>query len=581
MATLSEFRQRVQKNLGDAISRISSGFMSLSEELKRGHVHQDVLNQADKLFKAVIESHRTIAAEMNALLDQEEKQEHLSERLTAEKHRLEVLYASGILFSSETEMKALMGKAIDTVTSELRADAGCIVLTNEEGGIDSIFSRNMNLNERPDVKDVSVSVIRQTIARSKPINADDATFENEVGRGSSIIRLGLTAVLCVPLISRSRVFGAVYLDRRNKEAPFVEADLHFALSFARQIVRGMEISMEISTLENKIFSEATMRFEDLRKEFQCSEIVGSSKKLFEVLRIASKIAPTDASVILLGENGTGKDLLAHSIHVNSRRSSKPFGVINCGAIPADLLESELFGYESGAFTGATKSKPGKLELANGGTVFFDEIGEMNVNLQAKLLRVLQTKEIERLGGIETIKIDVRIIAATNRNIPGMISDGKFREDLYYRLKVIELTIPPLRERREDIAGLVEYFLEKHRQANKKYSIVPEALQMLEAYAWPGNVRELENVIQRGIVLAKSTVIQVGDLPPELVDEEKSFPFVHGGRSLLDAETEFRRLYILRVLRQTQSKAEAAALLGINRTHFYKLLAQLEIDAEGK
>jgi sigma-54 dependent transcriptional regulator, flagellar regulatory protein len=314
-----------------------------------------------------------------------------------------------------------------------------------------------------------------------------------------------------------------------------------------------------------------------RSEFKCESIIGSSKRLLELLKLASKIAPTDASVVILGENGTGKDLLATAIHENSRRAYKPFVVINCSAIPADLLESELFGYESGAFTGATRSKPGKLELANGGTVFFDEIGEMSVNLQAKLLRVLQTKELERLGSVQTKKVDIRVLTATNRNIQEMISAGSFREDLYYRLKIFELTVPQLRERGEDIVELTESFLKKYSTPEQLFTISEESIDVLEQYSWPGNVRELENVIQRALVLAKTNVIQPSDLPPELLAQLADKPIIQPGKCLLDAETEFRRLYIIKTLRKAKSNSEAAQMLGINRTHFYKLLSQLDIQ----
>ena len=237
----------------------------------------------------------------------------------------------------------------------------------------------------------------------------------------------------------------------------------------------------------------------------------------------------------------------------------------------------MFGYESGAFTGATKSKPGKLEAGNGGTIFFDEIGELGVNLQAKLLRVLQTREIERLGGVQPTRIDVRFIAATNRNIVEMIGNGSFREDLYYRLKVVEVTMPPLRERTEDIKELAEYFIKKYSGSQGESSLSQEALDVLEQYSWPGNVRELENVVHRSIVLAKEKTIGVSDLPPELIEHSSLEPMIPLGKPLLDAETGFRRMYIIRTLRETNSVAEAARVLGINRTHFYKLLAQLEIE----
>ncbi|MEW6061249.1 MAG: sigma 54-interacting transcriptional regulator [Bacteroidota bacterium] len=562
------------------MSQLSSEFMELTSLLKASQVTADISKKVDKIFKLLIESYRKLADEYAALFDQIEKLDKSLEAMTEAKRQFEVLYSSGILFSSETEMKSLMEKAITTVVKELKADQGFIVFANEKGETESIVACNMDPDQHPQATEMSTTVIRNTLSHCQPTQYP--SFDDTFARQQSVIRLGITAAMCVPLVAKDaahaaqRVFGAVYLDRRNKERPFTEHDLVYLLSFARQIVRGFEISLEITSLEKKLVSETVMKFEDLRREFKCNEIIGSSRKLFDVLKVASKISPTDASVIILGENGTGKDLLAHVIHRNSRRAGKPFVTINCGAIPHDLLESELFGYESGAFTGAKKSKPGKIELANGGTLFFDEIGELSITLQAKLLRMIQTKEIERLGSVQSKKIDVRIIAATNRNIAEMVSSGQFREDLYYRLKVIELTLPPLRERREDIAELAKFFVDKY-VGGKTIGISAEAMNVLESYDYPGNIRELENIIQRAVVLRKGDIIEVTDLPPEIIEEEKSMPMIGSGKTLEEAENEFRKLYILRVLRQATSKSEAAQMLGINRTHLHRLLSQLGIE----
>lgn len=571
---MSDHRQKYQKLIGDSMSQLSSEFMELSTLMKSSHVSPEIVKKVDRLFKMLVEASRKQGNEMNALVDRLEHVERTLEQMAEAKRQFEVLYSSGILFSSETEMRSLMEKAITTVVKELKADEGFIVLSNEKGEPESIVACNMDPDQNPDAKEMSTTVIRNTMKRSEPTQFPQ--FDEQLARQQSVLRLGITAAMCVPLVANDKVFGAVYLDRRKKEESFVEQDLVFLLSFARQIVRGFEISLEISSLEKKLVSETAMKFEDLRRELECSEIIGTSRKLFEVLKTAYKIAPTDAGVMLYGENGTGKDLLAHVLHKNSRRAQHPIITINCGAIPNDLLESELFGYESGAFTGATKAKPGKIELADGGTLFLDEIGELSVNLQAKLLRLIQTKELERLGSIQSKKIDVRIIAATNRNIPAMVAEGSFREDLYYRLMVIELTMPPLRDRREDIAELSLSFIKKYDEG-KSISITPEALAVLENYDFPGNVRELDNIIQRAVVLMKGEAIDVADLPPEILDEDRSHPIVPNGKTLDDAEKEFRRLYILRVLRKTKSKSEAAQLLGVNRTHFYKLLAQLGIE----
>lgn len=573
----NEKRQELNKLFSEALSKISTGFMELSSSLRSINVSSEIQSQVDKLFRMMMEFNRNAVSEANILLDSFDKVLNEIERTKEEKRKLEILYSSGILFSSETEMQQLMSKAIDTVVNELKADSGFIILTNNEGEIDSIVAKNFDVEKNVDAKELSTSVVKSTITHSKPVNVQDVKVEDSLYKKTSIIRLGLTAVLCVPLISGNTVFGAVYIDRREKNNPFNENDLSYLLSFAKQIVKGMEISLEITTLEKKLISEATMKFQDLRKEFNCSTIIGTSKKLFDILKVTSKVAPTDASIIILGENGTGKELLARAIHENSRRANQPFVAINCGAIPSELLESELFGYEGGAFTGASKAKPGRIETAHKGTLFLDEIAEMSVNLQSKLLRILQTKEIERLGSVDQRKIDIRIIAATNKNIKEQISSGEFREDLYYRLKVIELVMPPLRERKEDIKLLCEYFLKKYDKNETGFTISDEALAILEEYDWPGNIRELENVIQRGIVLSKNDIIERSDLPPEIEENTSEETQVASGKSLTEAETEFRRMYIIRALRQTNSKAEAAQLLGINRTHFYKLLSQLEID----
>lgn len=571
---MSDTRQRFQKMLSDATGQISTEFMELSTLLRSAGAPADAVKKLDRLFAQVMEANRRLSGETNTAFDAAERLERSLERMTEAKRQYEVLYASGILFTSETEMRALMEKAVTTVVKELGADEGFIVLADRDGRPDGVVACNMDPESNPDAKEMSMTVIRNTIARSEPTQFPQ--FDDAMAQQHSIVRLGITAAMCVPLAAGARVFGAVYIDRRNREHGFTEADLVYLLSFARQIVRGFEISSEITTLEKKLVADAVMRFEDLRREFRCDDIIGGSRALFDVLKVASRIASTDAGVILLGENGTGKDLLANAIHRNSRRSARPFVTINCGAIPNDLLESELFGYESGAFTGATRSKPGKIELADGGTLFLDEIGEMSVNLQAKLLRMLQNREIERLGGVQTRKIDVRVIVATNRNIPEMVAVGTFREDLYYRLKVIELTMPPLRDRREDIDELVRFFIRKHAP-DRLPGITPEALAVLESYHFPGNVRELDNIVQRAVVLMKGTDIGPEDLPPEIVESERNAPVVYGGKTLEEAETEFRRLYIIRVLRQAKSKSEAAQTLGINRTHFYKLLSQLSID----
>ncbi len=269
--------------------------------------------------------------------------------------------------------------------------------------------------------------------------------------------------------------------------------------------------------QNLIEEVRTLR-SALDRHYGFEGIVGNSKALLRVLDQAARVAQRDATVLILGETGTGKELVARAIHHNSRRSSRPFMPINCGAIPADLVESELFGYARGAFTGALTSKSGRIESADGGTLFLDEVGELPLNTQVKLLRVLQEGEIAKLGESAPVKVDVRVIAATHRDLSAMVEDGGFREDLYYRLAVVPLKIPPLRERREDIPGLIEALLQRIRKRHSlpEIRLSPNVQQRLISYSWPGNVRQLENILERLLVLSSGDLITIDDLPEELI-----------------------------------------------------------------
>jgi Nif-specific regulatory protein len=567
--------QQLNKSIGEFVSQLSQGFVDLSNKVKdTPELGKDI----DRLFRKIMDFNRGISNDIKELIEECEKIESDFSKLNNEKIRLERLYASGIQFQSETDMRRLMETAIETVVKELDADEGFIVLMDEMKQIEKIVAKNLDPENDPTAKELSTSIIAETIEKSEPLKIDDINTHPDLVNKLSVISLKLSSALSVPLISNNKILGVVYIDRRNSNIPFKETDLTFLISFARQIVRGMEVSLEINYLEKKLQEKSCIDFMELRSQFNYDRIIGSSRKLYEILKLSAKVAESDASVLLLGENGTGKDLLAQAIHENSPRKEKPFVAVNCGAIPADLLESELFGYETGAFTGAIKSKPGRLETADGGTIFLDEIGEMTINLQAKLLRVIQTREIERLGGITSKKINVRFIAATNKDISEMIADKLFREDLYYRLKVIEIKLPSLRERKDDIEELAKFFLLKHSESGSGYTINDEALDVLEQYSFPGNIRELENIIQRSVILSKTNEITIEDLPPEIVDLKEDTVSATLEKTLSEAEEEFRKLYIGKILKKVKSKSDAAKILGINRSHLHKLLSQLGIES---
>lgn len=340
--------------------------------------------------------------------------------------------------------------------------------------------------------------------------------------------------------------------------------------------------------KSRLVAENLYLRQQLRGRYSFDNIIGHSPAMQKVFSRLEKIVHTDSTILILGESGTGKELVARAIHYNGNRRNKPFIDIHCGAIPAELLESELFGHVRGAFTGAVADKPGKFELANGGTIFLDEIGTMPMHLQMKLLRVLQEQEIERVGGNRKIKLDVRVISATNADLEQDVREGRFREDLYYRLNVIPIELPPLRERREDIPLLVRHFLQKTCtvMGRELMSVTSEAMKALESYDWPGNVREMENVIERTVALTEGTSIGLADLPAAI--SKQALPDEPGSQTLVKLTDEGIDMPGLiadierRLIREAMElaggvKARAAALLGLNRTTLVEKIKRLDLD----
>lgn len=330
-------------------------------------------------------------------------------------------------------------------------------------------------------------------------------------------------------------------------------------------------ALEVQALAKEV---AHLRSE-LERKYSFENIIGKSDRMQAVFDLIERVADTLASVIIYGESGTGKELVARAIHYRSSRKNKPYIQVNCAALPETLLESELFGHEKGAFTGAISRKPGRFELADGGTLFLDEIGDLSPAVQVKLLRVLQEKTFERVGGVETIKVDVRIIAATNRDLAEAIKEGAFREDLYYRLNVVPIKLPPLRERGEDLPLLIDYFLKRYDPAGRLQGLAPEAAKRMVEYWWPGNVRELENAIERASIIARGDRIGFDDLPQEIVRGEgaparraAAFQLPEEGISLEDVERDLIRQALER---SGGNQTRAAKLLGISRhTLIYRM-----------
>ncbi len=379
----------------------------------------------------------------------------------------------------------------------------------------------------------------------------------------------------VPVSNRHRVLGTLQLDRKGF-APFGAEEVEFLGQAGAQIAVAMENAMsyrQLTESQERLAEERLYLKEEIRIEHNFDEIVGTSAALRSALRKVETVAPTDATVLILGETGTGKELIARAIHNLSPRHDHPFVKVNCAAIPLGLLESELFGHEKGSFTGAIAQKIGRFEVAHRGTVFLDEVGDIPLELQPKLLRVLQEQEFERLGSQHTTHVDVRVVAATSRDLQQMVEDREFRGDLYYRLNIFPMTIPPLRERTEDIPSLVRHFVAKYsrRMAREIQTVPEETMKALTRYSWPGNVRELQNIIERAVILSKGTILSVP------LAELRRFSILTQGATL--AQTE--RAHILQVLEETSwvvgGPHGAAARLGLKRTTLLYKMEKLAIS----
>jgi DNA-binding NtrC family response regulator len=379
---------------------------------------------------------------------------------------------------------------------------------------------------------------------------------------------------------REKDFPVVIITAYGSIDRAVEAMKEGAYDFIPKPFKASHIALVVEKAmeRQRLRREKAVLSEEVDKRYRL--VAGASAKLNDAIAGAKKAAVSKSTILLLGESGTGKELFARAIHNWSERNDRPFVAINCVGLSKELLESELFGYERGAFTGANQLKRGKIELANGGTVFLDEVGDISEELQAKLLRFLQEREFERVGGTQLIRVDVRIIAATNRNLEAAVKEGRFREDLYYRLNVVPIMLPPLRGRKEDVPALAQFFMQRFSNESKKSfsEISQEALEAITAYDWPGNVRELANVIERAVVLGQPPTIQIEDLSPGIVAPEVEMDSRSTPVSYHESIDEYRREVIVNALAQTQgNRAAAARLLGLQRSYLLRLMKSFHIS----
>jgi len=370
------------------------------------------------------------------------------------------------------------------------------------------------------------------------------------------------SLVCVPILLDRKPAGAVAVDFPFSNTRDYQSDAQFLSVVASMIAQLLRTQRTVESERGRLLAENSHLRQELEQKYDLSNIVGTSGPMRQVYEQIAQVATTNTTVLIRGESGTGKELIAHAIHYNSPRAAKPFVKVACAALPETLIEAELFGYERGAFTGANGRKQGRFELAEGGTLFLDEIGELNLASQVKLLRVLQEREFERLGGTETVKVDVRLVVATNRDLEASIAEKLFREDLYYRLNVFSIFVPPLRDRKPDIMLLADHFLAKYARLHKRQirRISTPAIDMLVSYHWPGNVRELENSMERAVLTCDGQVIHGHHLPPTLQTAEASGTVV--STTLSDAVEQYEKDLIVDALKSSRgNRAKAARLLG--------------------
>jgi len=526
---------------------------------------------------------RQIAAQVAVAVDNTlnfEKVQKFQKKLSRERDRLQVLLDITNALVSELDIRDLFPSITACVRRAVPHEYSSLAL--RVAGTDQLRVHALVFDgPGPMLQEGATASIHETpageaVQSRHPVILDaEALAKYPSAVVQRLAAAGLKTICCLPLVTRLHVLGTLNVGSTREHA-FPDADVDFLSQVAGQAAIAIENAtayQEIAQLKDQLAEEKLYLQDEIRTDRNFGEIVGDSPSFRHVLDQVATVAPTDASVLILGETGTGKELIARAIHDLSGRRERTFVKLNCAAIPTGLLESELFGHEKGAFTGAIMQKAGRFELANRGTLFLDEIGDIPLELQPKLLRALQEHEFERLGGTRTIKVDVRLVAATNRDLAQMINERQFRTDLYYRLSVFPVSVPPLRERSDDIPKLVRYFTQKFsRRMNKRVETIPqETMDALVRYQWPGNVRELENLIERAVILTKGTTLQI-----PLSELQSAAPDTVSPVTLEEAERDHIRRVLERSNGVVGGPNGAAAKLGMKRTTLQSKMKKLGI-----
>jgi transcriptional regulator with GAF, ATPase, and Fis domain len=472
----------------------------------------------------------------------------------------------------EPGLDGALTRLLDALIEVVSADKG-FVLEVTDGSPHILKARNFQQENVADaVEGLSDTIVQRVLQTRQPLRIEDALHDAQFNASESVVNLKLASVMCLPLVMRGELVGAIYLGNDKLTNLFTERELEMATSFCSTAALLIELARQLDELR------ADKKALQDRLEAQAyGDIIGSCEAMRDIFHKIDKVAGTDISVLVTGETGTGKELIAREIHRRSPRHNGPFVAINCGAIPENLLESELFGHAKGAFTGAVAARPGRFQAASGGTLFLDEIGEMPVGLQVKLLRALQDHAVTRVGENKSETVDIRVVAATNKDVDEEMKAGRFREDLYYRINVIHLHLPALRDRGEDAVMLAKWFLGRavRELGSKVKGFSPQALVAVKRFRWPGNIRQLENRIKKAVVLAERPLISPDDLELRPEQLEPILP-------LAQARDEWQKRYINEVLeRNSGNRTKTAKDLGVDPRTIFRHLERLEAEKRGE
>ena len=498
--------------------------------------------------------------------DQDYREDRIHYRRKIEE--LSLLFEVSQILDGSIDMKQIVSPVLKAVADQMSMERGTITLLNRNTGeisIEAAYGLSNSQRERGRYL-LGEGITGKVVQTGKPMVipdiSEDPQFLNRTGARKATAKRRISFI-CVPIKIGNETIGAFSCDRPTTDQLSLDDDVRLLSILVSMIAQAVKLRQQVQEERQRLVEENTRLQAKLKDRFKPANIIGNSRAMQEVFDLIAQVSKSEATVLIRGESGTGKELVAHALHYNSLRAEKPFIKVNCAALPETVIESELFGHEKGAFTGAISTRHGRFELANGGTIFLDEIGDLSATTQVKLLRVLQEKEFERVGGNETIRTNVRIITATNRNLEELLETSGFREDLYYRLNVFPIHIPPLRDRKSDITLLADFFTEKYGSQNLKSikRISTSAIELLTNYHWPGNVRELENSIERAVLLSSDEVIHGHLLPPTLQSAESTGTELHS--TLSEAMDNLERELILDSLKSTKGNmARAARLLGI-------------------